>query len=96
MMILSSVFDCFKDCNSLIPLFQVKAALARATVLVENAEKHGRIQCLVVLICTMMEACPAQLNQPPNVCFKQQQHGYDLMLITLFTVLLYRFGRPNL
>ncbi|MPC13905.1 E3 ubiquitin-protein ligase HUWE1 [Portunus trituberculatus] len=54
---------------------EVKAALGRATVLVESVEKHSRIQALVGLICIMMEACPAQLNQPHNVCFKQQQHG---------------------
>lgn len=59
-------------------IVQVKAALGRATMLMENLEKHGRIQALVGLICTMMEACPAQINQPPNVCFKQQQHGQVL------------------
>lgn len=53
---------------------EVKGALGRATVVTESAEKHARIQALVGLICTMMEACPAQLNQPANLCFKQQQH----------------------
>ncbi|XP_042241661.1 E3 ubiquitin-protein ligase HUWE1-like isoform X2 [Homarus americanus] len=59
---------------------EVKAALGRATVLPESMEKHGRIQALVGLIGTMMEACPAQLNQPPNLCFKQQQHGMNNMI----------------
>lgn len=59
---------------------EVKAALGRATVYPENMDKHGRIQALVGLICTMMEACPAQLNQPPNMCFKQQQHGMNNMI----------------
>ncbi|KAK7072125.1 E3 ubiquitin-protein ligase huwe1, partial [Halocaridina rubra] len=53
---------------------EVKGALGRATVITESTEKHSRIQALVGLICTMMEACPAQLNQPANLCFKQQQH----------------------
>ncbi|XP_037772840.1 E3 ubiquitin-protein ligase HUWE1-like isoform X4 [Penaeus monodon] len=59
---------------------EVKGALARATAVAESAEKHARLQALVGLICTMMEACPAQLNQPPNLCFKQQQHGMNNMI----------------
>ncbi|XP_076049070.1 HECT, UBA and WWE domain containing E3 ubiquitin protein ligase 1 isoform X2 [Oratosquilla oratoria] len=59
---------------------EVKGALSRATVLPESAEKHSRIQALVGLICTMMEACPAQLNQPPNFCFKQQPLGMNNMI----------------
>ncbi|CAL4102721.1 unnamed protein product, partial [Meganyctiphanes norvegica] len=59
---------------------EVKGALGRATILTESPEKHGKVQALVGLICTMMEACPAQLNQPPNLCFKQQQLGMNNMI----------------
>lgn len=59
---------------------EVKGALGRATVVAESPEKHGKIQALVGLICTMMEACPAQMNQPPNICFKQQQMGMNNMI----------------
>ncbi|CAL4112860.1 unnamed protein product, partial [Meganyctiphanes norvegica] len=59
---------------------EVKGALGRATILTDSPEKHGKVQALVGVICTMMEACPAQLNQPPNLSFKQQQLEMNNMI----------------
>ncbi|XP_066283508.1 E3 ubiquitin-protein ligase HUWE1-like [Branchiostoma lanceolatum] len=49
---------------------EVKAALSRALALPESSDKHTRVQALVGLIGTMMEACP------PTGGFQQHQVGH--------------------
>ena len=52
---------------------EIKAALQRATALVESAEKHSRIQALTAIISTVIEACPsAPPIIPQNQMFKGQ------------------------
>ncbi len=51
---------------------ELKAALQRALLLAESSDKHSRLQSLMGLISTVIEACPVP-GQIPNQVFKGQQ-----------------------
>ena len=45
---------------------EVKAALQRALALPESAEKHSRVQAIMAIISTIIEACPNPPGSVPN------------------------------
>ena len=45
---------------------EVKAALQRALALPESAEKHSRVQAMMAIISTIIEACPNPPGSVPN------------------------------
>ena len=54
----------------------MKSCLSRVLSLPESPDKHTKIQALVGLSGTMMEACPSHINQAiGGSCFKQNQLG---------------------
>ncbi|XP_076447673.1 E3 ubiquitin-protein ligase HUWE1-like isoform X2 [Babylonia areolata] len=59
---------------------EVKAALQRALGLPESAEKHSRVQALVGIISTIMEACPTPSGSISNSMFKNQQAQGNVMV----------------
>ncbi|KAL8595169.1 hypothetical protein ACOMHN_013842 [Nucella lapillus] len=59
---------------------EVKAALQRALGLPESGEKHSRVQALVGIISTIMEACPAPSGSVPNSVFKNQPTQGNVMM----------------
>ncbi|KAK7483667.1 hypothetical protein BaRGS_00025100, partial [Batillaria attramentaria] len=54
---------------------EVKAALQRALTLPESTEKHSRVQALMAIISTIIEACPT-----PGTVFKGQQTPGNTMV----------------
>ncbi|XP_078678082.1 E3 ubiquitin-protein ligase HUWE1-like isoform X6 [Branchiostoma floridae x Branchiostoma belcheri] len=64
---------------------EVKAALSRALALPESSDKHTRVQALVGLIGTMMEACPPTGGfQQHQQAFKSQQQNSMNNMIRIF------------
>nr|KAG5697092.1 hypothetical protein BaRGS_002008 [Batillaria attramentaria] len=58
---------------------EVKAALQRALTLPESTEKHSRVQALMAIISTIIEACPTP-GTVPNQVFKGQQTPGNTMV----------------
>lgn len=66
---LASIASCIHSPDAQATLVtEVKLALQRALALPESAEKHSRIQALMAIISTIIEACPTPGNIRNQVC----------------------------
>ncbi|XP_070192440.1 E3 ubiquitin-protein ligase HUWE1-like isoform X3 [Littorina saxatilis] len=59
---------------------EVKAALQRALALAESSEKHSRVQAMMGIISTIIEACPNPAGSVPSSVFKNQQAQGNVMI----------------
>lgn len=68
---LASIASCLHSPEAQATLVsEVKAALQRALALPESAEKHSRVQALMAIISTIIEACPTPGHIRNQVCWE--------------------------
>jgi E3 ubiquitin-protein ligase HUWE1 len=65
---------------------EVKAALQRALVLPESSEKHSKVQAIVGIISTIIEACPSPPGTNSNSVSLEKNKEIDspLLLFSFF------------
>ena len=86
----------FPDAQATLVL-EVKGALSRALGLQENTDKHGKIQALAGLICTMIESCPSTQSQQSTLpLYRQLQYNMNNMVKVIFHEIRLKDENANL